>query len=95
MKTSSESIWNNFVKLVRYWKTLPRRKQPDKGDLTLQEAVEDSLMKAKFKLFEMVARHFNSFLEYYQTAHLMVPFLCNYLTFLYRNLVTRFIRSLR
>ena len=48
-------------------------------------------MKAKFKFFEMVARHFNSFLVNYQADHPIAPFLCNDLIFLYCNLLTLFI----
>ena len=40
----------------------------------------------------MVARHFNSFLMY-QTDHPVVPFLCNDLAFLYRNLLMLFLKK--
>ena len=89
-----ESIWDNFVKLIKYWKTLPRSKQPDKENksyFTLQEAVENRLMKAKFKFFEMVARNFNSFLVVCQTDHPMVLFLCNDLAFLLMLFIKKFV----
>lgn len=53
-----------------------KKKKTDKENksyLTLQEGVEDPPMKAKFKFFEMLARHFTSFLVDYQTYYLMVP----------------------
>ena len=63
----AESIWDNYVKLIKHWKTLPKSKQSDNNSFcTLQEAVDDPLMKGKFKFFEMAARHFNSFLVSYK-----------------------------
>ena len=50
-------------------------------------------MKAKFKFFEMVARHFNSFLVSYQTDHPMISFLRDDLAFLYQNLLSLFVRK--
>ena len=50
-------------------------------------------MKAKFNFFDIVATHVNSFLVDYQTDRPMVPFLCNDLAFLYRNLLMLFIRK--
>ena len=80
------------MKLIKHWKTLPKSKQPDSNSFrTLQEAVDDPLMEAKFKFFEMVAGHFNLFLVGYQTDHPMIPFLSNDLAFLCRNLLSLFI----
>ena len=50
-------------------------------------------MKAKFKFFEMVARHFNSFLVSYQTDHPMISFLRDDLAFLCQNLLLLFVRK--
>ena len=45
-------IWDNYVKLIKHWKTLPKSKQPDNNRFgTLKEAVDGPLMKAKFKFF--------------------------------------------
>ena len=50
-------------------------------------------MRAKFKFFEIVAKHFNFFFVDFQTDHPKVWFLCNGLAFLYCNLLTLFIRK--
>ena len=90
----AESIWGNYVKLTKHWKTLPKSKQRDNNSFgTLQEAVDNPLMKAKFKVFEMIARHFNSFLVSYQTDDSMILLLSNGFTLLYRNLLSLFIRK--
>ena len=50
-------------------------------------------MRAKFKFFEIVAKHFNFFLVDFPTDQPMVSFLYNGLAFLYCNLLTLFIRK--
>lgn len=63
----TESILDNFVSLINYWKTWLISKQPDKNNksyLTVQEAVTDPSIKTKFSFFfEIVATHLNSFLK--------------------------------
>ena len=46
----AESIWDNYVKLTKHWKTLPKTKQPDNNSFrTLQEAVDDPAVPAIFE----------------------------------------------
>ena len=50
----TESILDNFVSLMNYWKTWLISKQPDKNNksyLTVQEAVTDPSIKTKFFFF--------------------------------------------
>ena len=50
----TESVLDNFVSLINYWKTWLISKQPDKNNksyLTVQEAVTDPSIKTKFIFF--------------------------------------------
>lgn len=56
----TESILDNFVTLINYWKTWLISKQPDKNNksyLTVQEAVTDPSIKTKFIFFLKLLPH--------------------------------------
>ena len=55
----------------------------------LKIAIKEPLIIVKFKLFENIARHFNSFLVQSQTDEPMILFLCQSLEDIMRSLAAR------
>ena len=58
------------MKAVKFWMSLPKQKQSSKENKIYERlniAIKDPLIFVKFKLFENIARHLNSFLFQFQT----------------------------
>ena len=74
------TIWNDITKnditkLVKYWKALPKAKQPSsKSSMNVKKAVADDLIPAKLKSFCFIAEIIKPFLTKCQT---MDPYLCH------------------
>ena len=86
-------IWDSIIKIVRYWKKLPKSKQPaPKSFLKVQEAVNDKFAVAKFQFFTFVGSLFKSFLTKYQTSWPMLPYLYDDLKELVRNMLQLYVK---
>ena len=88
----AEIVWFGFVKFVKYNQGLQASKRPQGKSFTLlQESINDSLFRAKFKFVEFIAEKLNTFLRGFQTDQPMVPFLCDTLKELLLSLMNKFI----
>ena len=62
-------IWDNIIKIVRYWEKSPKSKQlASKSFLKVQEAVKDKFAVAKIQFFSFAGSFFKPFLTKYQTS---------------------------
>ena len=69
-------IWPNIVKLVNFWLTLPKSKQPkSKSFEAVKSAVEDNLTIVKLNVFSYFASLCQPFLKKYQTEKPMIPYM--------------------
>ena len=77
-------VWPKVVEVVIFWLTLPKSKQPGKGDLekhksygTLVRYHKNLMVPLMIIFFQEVAEKLNSFLKRFQTDSPMVPFLAD------------------
>ena len=78
---------------VEFWENLPPSKRPkSKSFLNVQEAVKDSLKLLKLYYFSFTASLMEPYLRAYQTDKPMIPFMCNDLENLSKNLLKLFIK---
>ena len=70
----AENIWEKYLQIIDFWKTLPKRKQPGQGKPetnksfdTLLKKASELLLPVKLKFLKEVADHLNSFLVTFQT----------------------------
>lgn len=88
----AEKIWPSIVKYIEHLNKLKSYEQPQgKSFSTLQQAIKDPLMSAKFKLVELVANKLNLFLRGFQTDQPMVPFLAEVLKDILSSIMNMFI----
>ena len=81
-------IWPNIVKLVNFWLTLPKSKQPkSKSFEAVKSAVEDNLTIVKLNVFSYLASLFHPFLKKYQTEKPMIPYMYQDLVQLLHNVL--------
>ena len=86
-------IWDSIIKIVRYWKKLPKSKQPaSKNFLKVQEAVNDKFAVSKFQFFSFVGSLFQSFLTKYEISWPMLPYLYDELKELVRNVLQLYVK---
>ena len=86
-------IWENIVKLVRYYEKLPKSKQPfSKSFVNVQKACNDIFYIGKFQFFSFIAGYFQPFLTAYQTDAPMLPFLYGDLNELVLQLLTSIVK---
>ena len=76
----AENVWEKYLQIIDFWKTLPRSKQPgqDKPGAnkiydTLLKKASDLLLLVKLELFKEVVDLLNSFTVTLQTHAPMVP----------------------
>ena len=82
------AIWNDIVKLVKYWEALPKAKQPSsKSYMNVKMALADDLIPAKLKFFCFIAEIVKPFLTKYQTDKPMVPYLYHDIVRIIRRLM--------
>ena len=78
---------------VEFWENLPPSRQAkSKSFLNVQEAVKDSLKLLKLYYFSFTASLMEPYLLAYQTDQPMIPFMCNDLENLSKNLLKLFIK---
>ena len=71
-------IWESVTKIVRYWESLLKSKQPfSKSFFKVREAINDKFILAKLFFLVFYGSIFKPFLTKYQTRWLMEPFMCN------------------
>ena len=94
----ANKIWSKMVLIVEYWKTLPKYKQPGKGDpkankiyQVLVHKHKDPLVPLCLSFVEQIAGKLNTFLCRFQTDAPMVPFLVDSLEDIVRDLCSKFI----
>ena len=76
-----------------FWENLPPSRQAkSKSFLNVQEAVKDSLKLLKLYYFSFTASLMEPYLLAYQTHKPMIPFMCNDLENLSKNLLKLFIK---
>jgi hypothetical protein len=81
-------IWPNIIKIVKFWLTLTKKKQPSgKSFDAVKGAVEDPLTIAKLSFFSYIASILQPFLEKYQTPKPMIPYLYADLSKVYKSLL--------
>ena len=86
-------IWENIVKLVRYYEKLPKSKQPSsKSFVNVQKACNDIFSIEKFQFFSFIAGYFQPFLTAYPTDAPMLPFLYGDLNELVLQLLTLIVK---
>ena len=89
----AQIIWPKIIEVLRFWKVLPKSKQPGKGKIgqntsfdCLAKAVDDPTIPLKLRFFEEIAMSLNDFLVTFQTDNPMVPFLTESLDNVLRTL---------
>ena len=94
----AREIWIKIVEVVKFWKLLPKSKQPGQGKIGnntsydhLSKSVEDPFIPIKMMFFEQFARRLNDFLVTFQTDKPMAPFLVEALDDIVRSLMEMFI----
>ena len=87
-----------MMEIVKYWKTLPKSKQPGQGKPGqntsfehLAISIDDELIPVKLIFFEDIAKLLNSFLRVFQTDRPMAVFLAETLEELLRLLCCKFL----
>ena len=90
-------IWPKIIEIIKYWQSLPKRKQPGQGKQGqntsydhLVTAVKDPIITVKMLFFEEIARKLNEFLVVFQTNKPMAPFLTETLEALIRDFMEKF-----
>ena len=93
-------VWPKLIEVVRYWHSLPKRKQPGQGKpdgnksyQRLASSCLDPLVPLKLAFFEKVAKKLNKFLWRFQTDSPMVSFLVDTIQEILRDFCARFILS--
>ena len=88
------SIWDNVVKVIRFWVKKPKSKQPKcKSYINVQKACNDLFTVARLNFFSYVAGFFKPFLKSYQSNSPMIPYLYNDLSELTKKNLQWFIRA--
>ena len=81
-------IWPEIVKVVNYWNSLPKSKQPKcKTFITLVNAVNDLLTPLKLSFFSYFASMLHPFLVKYQSEKPLIPYLYDDLTKCVKNIL--------
>ena len=81
-------IWPEIVKVVKYWNSLPKSKQPKcKTFITLVNAVNDQLTPLKLSFFSYFASLLHPFLVKYQSEKPLIPYLYDDLTKCLKNIL--------
>ena len=87
-------IWPNIIKIVNFWKSLLKSKQPSsKSFQNVKTAVEDVLTPAKLSFFSYFASLFEPFLRKYQTQNPMLPYLYTDIVELFRLVLKLIIKD--
>ena len=88
------SIWDNVVKVIRFWEKKPKSKQPKcKLYINVQKACNDIFTVARLNFFSYVAGFFKPFLKSYQSNSPMIPYLYTDLSELVKKILQFFIRA--
>ena len=89
------SIWPKMIKVLDFWKGLPKSKQPGRGRPGENKSYEFLLCKkfypVKLRFFAETAKKLNNFLVTFQTSFPMMPFIVDSVENLVRSFVERFI----
>ena len=100
MAEKVENVWEKYLQIADFWKTLPKSKQPGQGKPgankiydTLLEKASDLLLLVKLELFKEVMASLNSFIVTFQTDAPMVLLLVVKLEEIVRFYCLRFILS--
>ena len=87
-------IWLNIIKIINFWKSLPKRKQPSsKSFENVKTVVEDVLTPVKLSFFSYFASLFDPFSLKYQTQNPMLPHLYTDLADLFRLVLKLIIKD--
>ena len=82
------TIWNDIMRLVKYWEALPKAKRPSsKSYMNVKIAVANDLIPAKLKLFCFIIEIVKPFLIKYQTDKPLVPYLYHDIVRIIRRLM--------
>ena len=88
------SIWDNVVKVIRFWEKKPKSKQPKcKSYINVQKACNDIFTVARLNFFSYFAGFFKPFLKSYQSNSPMIPYLYTDLSELVKKNLQFFIRA--
>ena len=86
---SSIEIWDNILKIFKFWESLPKHKRPSSKSYSIvQEATRDNMILAKLQFFTSVANLHKPFLAACQTRDPVVPFVCDDLHSLARGIIS-------
>ena len=90
----AKSLRKHVVKIVNFWKKLPKSKQPKCDNYNIvEDAVDDPLTVAKLEIFVSVAGLFEPYLKSYQSDQPMVPFMYFDLKKLFTCLLKLFVKA--
>ena len=88
------SIWDNVVKVIRFWEKKPKSKQSKcKSYINVQKACNDIFTVARLNFFSYVAGFFKPFRKSYQSNSPMIPHLYTDLSELVKKNLQLFIRA--
>ena len=94
----AQVIWPKIVEVVKYWKTLPKSKQPGQGKpeinksyQTLLKNYTDPMVLLRLTFFEEVSRKLNKFRRRFQADAPMAPFLVDTIEEVLRDFCRKFI----
>ena len=94
LSRTSRTIWDSYVKFLKYLIALPKSRQPQGKSFTILEgSFNDPLMKAKLKYLELVSNKLNKFLRGYQMNQPVVLLLFNSLKEILTSLLQMFISN--
>ena len=70
------SLWPNIEAIIKFWKKLPKSKQPSlKSYMAVKDGVDDKLITAKLSFFSFAASLVEPFLKKHQCDKPMIPFM--------------------
>ena len=95
----AQNIWTKMIEIVKFWKSLPKSKQPGRGKGEnksfdrLCSSIDDPLVPVKLQFFEEISKLLNSFLVSFQIDKSMAPFLADRLEKITIILCRKFIKK--
>ena len=88
----ADTIWQSYTKFIKFCSSQPKSNQPKgKRWVCLVEALKDPLIRAKFKLVELIAAKLNVYLRGFQSDQPMIPFMFNILKEIVESILRMFI----
>ena len=81
-------VWPHLIKIVNFWDSLQKSKQPSCKSYENIHGVRDPLMIAKLNFFSFICGHVEPYLKKFQTDQPMVPFIYMELKSMMKSLIS-------